>query len=108
MAVYMIGFFLFPIIYQPFHQVHHHDHDHDQIEPSCEHHHDQVAESAYICHSPEHCLICEYEFVTLDLPCLAELVLVSIQDCEQKTYTSCGQVYKSAYSQQSPRAPPKA
>ena len=113
-AVFAIVFFLFPIVYQPIHQVHHYGQD--QIEPGCEHHHDhqlhhdhdQAAESAHLYHSPEHCPICEYEFVIQDLPCSAELVLATMQYCEQKTIFLRGEVYKSAYSPQSPRAPPKA
>jgi len=113
-AVLAIGFFLFPIVYQPIHQVHHHGLD--QIEHNCEHHHgyqhqhhhDKAAESAHIYHSPEHCPICEFEFVIQDLPCSSELVLATIQYCEYKTFTSKGEVHRSAYSLKSPRAPPNA
>jgi len=112
--VFIIGFFLFPIVYQPIHQVHHHGQD--QIEHSCEHHYDhqhryhpdKETESTHIYHSPEHCPICEYKFVIQDLPCSAKLVLATIQYCEQKTIFLRAEVHKSVYSQKSPRAPPIA
>ncbi len=111
MAVYMIGFLLFPMVYQPIHQGHHHDQV--QILHSCEKHNDQqqpdhAAESAHIYHSPEPCPICDYEFLIQDLPSSAELALATMPSCEQITLTFSGEVYKSAYSQKSPRAPPIA
>lgn len=110
---FLVGIFLFPLIFQPWHIVQHHGHDHECSAHAHHHNTDCSHESALSListqdqdqpHDP--CYICDYKFPVEDLPTPGEPVFTPYQFQEIQSVNLVLSDLKCDHSLVNPRAPP--
>jgi hypothetical protein len=124
-VLWLLGIFVFPIIFQPWHIIQHHGHEHGSsvyIHETAQyhghaHHHDTDCSHASVLsfesiktqdHSHDPCYICDYKFPVKDLPTPIQPGFISHQF---KELPSGNLVYPDllrVFSLTNPRAPPCA
>jgi hypothetical protein len=108
-AVSVIGIFLYPMLYQPLHVIHHHGHESQVHVCSLDNCHTEKGQEAGTeCIEParKHCHICDFKFSVNDLPVIHEPFVIYHRYNEIKSEISHSHYCKVDLSLVNPRAPP--
>jgi len=112
-TLFLLGIFMFPVIFQPWHIFQHHGHDQEcsvhahHHDPNCDH--EPVLPLVSIQshdHSHDPCYICDYKFPVKDLPTLCALEFTTHQFKELQSVNLVISDLQRVYSLIKPRAPP--
>ncbi len=109
-VVFLLGIFVFPIIFQSIHIVWHHTHavlhnENVSIIENCNIHNNEIV---LISDNIEHCAICEYEFSVNNVPngFYFDTVLLFIKDLVNQNIVN--KALQQIFSFKTPRAPPSS
>lgn len=122
-ALFLIGIFVFPLIFQPWHIVQHHGHGEEcsghihgaDLTYEHSHHHDSgcshtsmqpVITIQSTDHSHDPCYICDYKFPVNDLASAIELGFILYQVNDLHSGNRLCSALQEIYSLINPRAPP--
>jgi hypothetical protein len=108
-AVYLAGIFIFPVLFQPWHIIHHHGHecpDHHEKGDPC--HTKPVPGFTILNQIPghDHCYVCDFKFPVNDLPNSFNIYTVPHIYQEVQSGLPLSHLPESEQSEFNPRAPP--
>lgn len=107
-ALVLLGVFIFPIAYQPYHTVRHHSKD-LHCHHNCSHAKQEKPAGLHLdvfSAKKEHCSICEYHFPVNDLPKLFFFTSATSILKSSNYELKIKRAYQQVVSTKTPRAPP--
>lgn len=108
-VLFLLGIFLFPILFQSIHIVYHHKHEHgfenQTINKSFSENDVCLTTTDALLHQNE-CIICDYQFSINDLPDTAVFRTISSKIISLLDEKIINPYYHQNFSKKTPRAPP--